>query len=169
MRVVWRGGDASTFDVPVPVGSFSALSGHKEMEARVLDLARAGRSDEAIAAELTAAGHRSPMRDRVLPSTVRNIRLQHGILQKRSQSHPRRVPGCLTVPRLAAQLDVTAHWIYDRIHNGTIATARDERTGLHLFPDHPSTLAKLQKLRAGKIERLAFDTQTAPGGGHQDA
>ncbi len=79
LRVVWRGGDASTFDVPVSVGSFSALSGHKEMEARVLDLARAGRSDEAIAAELTAAGHRSPMRDRVLPSTVRNIRLQHGI------------------------------------------------------------------------------------------
>jgi len=169
MRVVWRGSDASTFDVPVPVGSLAALSGHKEMEARVLDLARAGRSDEAIAVELTATGHRSPMRDRVLPSTVRNIRLQHGILQKRSQSHPRRVPGCLTVPRLAAQLDVTAHWIYDRIHNGTIAIARDERTGLYLFPDNPRTLAELQKLRAGEIRRLAFDTQTAPGGGHQDA
>jgi len=169
MRIVWRGGDASALDVPVSVGSLAALSGHKEMEARILDLARAGRSDEAIADELTAAGHRSPMRDRVLPSTVRNIRLQHGILQKRSQSHPRRVPGYLTVPRLAAQIDVTAHWIYDRIHNGTIAIARDERTGLYLFPDHPSTLAELQKLRAGKIERLAFDTQTAPGAGHQDA
>jgi len=169
MRLVWRGGDASTFDVPVPVGSLAALSGHKEMEARVLDLARAGCNDEAIAVELTAAGHRSPMRDRVLPSTVRNIRLQHGILQKRSQSHPRRVPGYLTIPRLAAQLDVTAHWIYDRIHNGTIAIARDERTGLYLFPDNPRTLAELQKLRAGEIERLAFDTQMAPGGGHQDA
>ncbi len=169
MRLVWRGGDASTFDVPVPVGSLAALSGHKEMEARVLDLARAGCNDEAIAVELTAAGHRSPMRDRVLPSTVRNIRLQHGILQKRSQSHPRRVPGYLTIPRLAAQLDVTAHWIYDRIHNGTIAIARDERTGLYLFPDNPGTLAELQKLRAGEIERLAFDTQMAPGGGHQDA
>ena len=169
MRIVWRGGDASALDVPVPVGSLAALSRHKEMEDRILDLARAGRSDEAIAGELTAAGHRSPMRDRVLPSTVRNIRLQHGILQKRSQSHPRCVPGCLTVPRLAAQLDVTAHWIYDRIHNGTIAVARDERTGLYLFPDHPNTLAELQKLRVGEIERLAFDTKMAPGEEHQDA
>lgn len=169
MRIVWRGGDASALDVPVPVGSLAALSRHKEMEDRILDLARAGRSDEAIAGELTAIGHRSPMRDRVLPSTVRNIRLQHGILQKRSQSHPRRVPGCLTVPQLAAQLDVTAHWIYDRINNGTIAIARDERTGLYLFPDHPNTLAKLQELRAGEIERLAFDAKMAPGEGHQDA
>jgi len=153
----------------VPVGSLAALSRHKEMEDRILDLARAGRSDEAIAGELTAIGHRSPMRDRVLPSTVRNIRLQHGILQKQSQSHPRRVPGCLTVPQLAAQLDVTAHWIYDRINNGTIAIARDERTGLYMFPDHPNTLAKLQELRAGEIERLAFDAKMAPGEGHQDA
>jgi len=79
------------------------------------------------------------------------------------------VPGCLTVPRLAAQLDVTAHWIYDRIHNGTIAIARDKRTGLYLFPNNPGTLAELQKLRAGEIRRLAIHTQMAPGGGHQDA
>ena len=87
------------------------------MQARILDLARAGCNDEAIAAELTAAGHRSPMRDRVLPSTVRGIRLRHGLLQKRSQSHLRRVPGHLTIPQLAAQLGATTHWTYDRIHN----------------------------------------------------
>jgi hypothetical protein len=47
VRVVWRGGDASTVDVPVPVGSLAALSGHKEMAARVLDLARTGCNDDA--------------------------------------------------------------------------------------------------------------------------
>jgi len=159
MRLVWRGGDASALDVPVPVGTLAALSRHEELEARILELARAGHSDEAIAAELTAAGHRSPMCMRVLPSTVRIIRLRHGILLKRSQSHPRRLPGRLTIPQLAAQLGVSAHWIYDRVHNGTIAITRDERTGLYLFPDAPGTLDGLQKLRAGELDRIAFDTE----------
>jgi Recombinase/Recombinase zinc beta ribbon domain len=159
LRLVWRGGDASAFDVAVPVGSLVALSRHEELEARILELARAGRGDAAAAAELTAAGHRSPMRERVLPSTVRVIRLRHGVLLKRSQSHPRRLPGRLTVPQLAAQLGVSAHWIYDRIHNGTIAIARDEHTGLYLLPDAPGTLERLQKLRAGELGRIEFDTE----------
>ncbi len=151
VRIVWRGGDASVLDIPAAVGSLAALARHAELEARVLELARAGHSDEAIAAKLTADGHRSPMRDRVLPSTVRIIRLRHGILLKRSQSHPRRLPGRLTIPQLAAQLGVSAHWIYDHLHNGTIAIARDEHTGLYLFPDARGTLDRLQKLRAGEL------------------
>src|SRR5689334_17389242 len=115
VRIVWRGGDASEVDTPAAVGSLAALSRHAELEARILELARAGRGDEAIAAELTADGHRSPMRERVLASTVRIIRLRHGVLLKRSQSHPRRLPGRLTIPQLAAQLGVRAHWIYDRV------------------------------------------------------
>jgi hypothetical protein len=90
---------------------------------------------------------------------IQIIRLRHGILLKRSQSHPRRLPGRLTIPQLAAQLEVSAHWIYDRVHNGTIAITRDERTGLYLFPDTPGTLDGLQKLRAGELDRIAFDTE----------
>jgi DNA invertase Pin-like site-specific DNA recombinase len=159
MRLVWRGGDASALDVPVAVGSLAALSRHEELEARILELARAGHGDAAIAAELTIAGHRSPMRERVLPSTVQIIRLRHGVLLKRSQSHPRHVPGRLTIPQLAAQLGVSAHWIYDRIHNGTIAATRDEHTGLYLFPDEPGTLNGLRKLRDGELDRIALDTE----------
>src|SRR5215211_6631167 len=161
VRIVWRGGDVSTFDVSVSVGSLAALSRNKEMQARILELARAGGSDEAIAAELSAAGHRSPTREQVLPSTVRGIRLRLGLLRARSQSHPRRVPGCLTIPQLAAQLRVSAHWIYDRIHNGTIAIARNIPTGLYLFPDTPATLTGLQKLKAGEVEQIAFGAETA--------
>ena len=161
VRIVWRGGDVSTFDVSVSVGSLAALSRNKEMQARILELARAGGSDEAIAAELSAAGHRSPTREQVLPSTVRGIRLRLGLLRSRSQSHPRRVPGCLTIPQLAAQLRVSAHWIYDRIHNGTIAIARNIPTGLYLFPDTPATLTGLQKLKAGEVEQIAFGAETA--------
>src|SRR4051812_50032664 len=88
---------------------------------------------------------------------------------KRSQSHPRHVPGRLTIPQLAAQLGVSAHWIYDRVHNGAIAITRDEHTGLYLFPDAPSTLDRLQKLRAGELERLDFDTELGSSGGKQKA
>ncbi len=63
MRVVWRGGDASVFDVAVSVGSLSALSRHEEMEKRVLECANAGQNDTEIAAELSAAGLRSPIVD----------------------------------------------------------------------------------------------------------
>jgi DNA invertase Pin-like site-specific DNA recombinase len=160
VRIVWRGGDASEADIPAAVGSLTALSRHEDLEARILELARAGHGDDAaIAAELTADGHRSPMREQVLPSTVQIIRLRHGVMLKRSQSHPRHVPGRLTIPQLAAQLGVSAHWLYDRVHTGTIAITRDEHTGLYLFPDAPSTLDRLQKLRAGELERLAFDTE----------
>jgi hypothetical protein len=161
VRIVWRGGDASTFDVSVSVGSLAALSRNKEMQARILELARAGHSDEVIAAELSAAGHRSPMREQVLPSTVRGIRLRHGVLHSHSQSHPRRVPGWLTIPQLAARLRVSAHWIYDRVHNGTITIARNVSTGLYLFPDTPTTLTGLQKLRAGAVEQIASGAETA--------
>jgi DNA invertase Pin-like site-specific DNA recombinase len=161
MRIVWRGGDASVFDVPATVGSLSALSRHEEMEIRVLEGARASQNDAEIAAELSAAGFRSPMRKQVLPSTVRGIRLRHGILQVRSQSHPRRIPGYLTIPQLAARLGVTKYWIYDRIHNGTIVVLRDEGSGLYLFPDTPDTLTDLQKLRTGEVEQLTFQAELA--------
>jgi DNA invertase Pin-like site-specific DNA recombinase len=161
MRIVWRGGATSEATVPVTVGSLADLSRSGEMEADIIARARAGESDQAIAAALTAAGHRSPQRDTVLRSTVQAIRLRHGILHKPSQSHQRRIPGCLTVSQLTVRLGVTTHWIYDRIHNGTIAIAPDAQTGLYLFPDVPRTLSAFRKLKAGKLERLTFGPRSA--------
>jgi hypothetical protein len=156
-RIVWRGGEATALDIPVTVGSMVDLSCGEEMERRIVKLARAGRSDDYIADRLTAEGFRSPMRPGLIVSTVKGIRLRHGILQLARQSHPRQIDGYLTVPQLARAVGVTLHWIYDRIHNGTIALARDARTKLYLFPDKPATLAALRKLKAGKLKLLTFD------------
>ena len=82
MRIVWRGGATSAATVPITVGSLADISRSREMEADIIARARAGESDQAIAAALTAAGHRSPQRDSVLRSTVQAIRLRHGILHK---------------------------------------------------------------------------------------
>jgi hypothetical protein len=92
----------------------------------------------------------------VLPSTVRTIRLKHRIFQVRSQSHPRRIPGFLTISQIAAALDITPHWIYDRIHNGTIDVVKDPKTRLFLFPDQPDTIEQFKQLKAGILQNLHF-------------
>lgn len=156
VRIVWRGGATTTQLVPIRVGTLAHLSGAEEMERLIVELSQSGKLDDEIAAYLTGLGHRSPMSEQVLPSTVQIIRLRHGIILKRSQSHPRRISGYLTVPQVAQQLACSLHWVYDRIHNGTIQLTKEAKTGLYLFPDQPETLARLQDLIAGKIQHLRF-------------
>jgi len=155
-RVVWKGGETTTADVAITVGSWSLLSGSGEMEGTILDMARQGRTDEEIARCLTDRGHHSPRHTTVLPSTVRFVRLRHRLLRDRRQSHPRHIPGFLTVPQLIEKLKLERSWIYDRIHNGTIQVALDAGRKLYLFPDTPETLARFRQLRAGKLNSLRF-------------
>jgi len=156
VRIVWRGGATSEREVEVPVGDLRRLSRAAEMEARILEMAGSAMPDDQIAAALTAEGYRSPMSDHLLPSTVKGIRLRHKLMQKRSQSHPRSIPGHLTVPQLADRLQIGCHWIYDRIHNGTIAVRRDPATRLYLFPDTSDTLDSFRRLRVGELQSLQF-------------
>ena len=87
---------------------------------------------------------------------MRFVRLRHRLLRDRRQSHPRRIPGFLTVPQLIEKLNLERSWIYDRIHNGTIQVALDAERKLYLFPDTPETLARFRQLRAGKLNSLRF-------------
>jgi DNA invertase Pin-like site-specific DNA recombinase len=151
-RIVWRGGAITTQEIAVPVGALADLSNGAELERFVLAETASGLTDEAVAQRLTERGFRSPRDTVVLPSTVRIIRLRHGILRERRQSHPRRIAGSLTVSQLARVLAVTPHWLYDRIHNGTIPVTKDPATALYLFPDTPATLEQLTHL---KIEEQA--------------
>jgi Recombinase/Recombinase zinc beta ribbon domain len=162
-RIVWKGGETTTLVIPVPIGTFKDLAGAETMERMILERSTAGILDEAIAQELTDLGYRSPMGLVVLPSTVKGIRLKHGIFQKRSQSHPRRIEGALTISQIATALDIDPHWIYDRIHNGTIQVDKDPITRLFLFPDSPTTLEQFRHLHSGKFQNLRFSR------GHQDA
>jgi DNA invertase Pin-like site-specific DNA recombinase len=154
VRIVWRGADTTSFDVPVVVASIARLSGADEMERIALELFHRGRSDEEIAAELTQRGHRSPRELAVLPSTVRTIRWKHGLRRPRPGSRPRRVPGKLTVPQLVKVLDVPLHWVYQRIERGDIQIALDSERKLYLFPDTPEAIAQLKKLKAGRIQSV---------------
>jgi DNA invertase Pin-like site-specific DNA recombinase len=162
LRVVWRGGATTQSNVAVNVGSFADLSAAKEMEETIERMAREGQSDQAIADQLTSQGHRSPMAATVLVSTVRNVRISKGILQRQSQSHPRRVAGFLTIPQLAEKLGVSRSWIHDRIRAGTIKVEKDAKAKCYLFPDTPEILAELRSIITVLKKKLGCRK------GHQD-
>jgi DNA invertase Pin-like site-specific DNA recombinase len=156
-RIVWKGGETTTFQARITVGSFYRLSSAAEMEKTIIDLSQQGQTDEQIAQYLTSLGYSSPKNPKaVLTSTVRIIRQKHRIHPRRKQAQPRRVPGCLTIPQIAQALSVTPHWIYHHIRSAKITIMKDHETGLYLFPDHPETLERFQQLKAGKIKNLCF-------------
>jgi hypothetical protein len=156
VRIVWRGGEVTECVIPIPVGSLAELSTGQELEARVLQLHKAGKSDDVIARELSAGGFRSPLHQELLVSTVKGLRLKHRCFITQHQSHPRHVVDSLTVTQLAHRLGLSVHWLYDRIHNGQIQIQKDPATHLFLFPDHPSTLERLTQFRAGHLQHVGF-------------
>jgi hypothetical protein len=64
------------------------------------------------------------------------------------------------VPQLAQRLNLTPHWIYDRIKNGSIQVNKDAATGLYLFADTRTTLEALSALQSGKRAQVSFDMAT---------
>lgn len=155
-RIVWRGREVTECEIPIAVHALTALSSGQELERRIVALHTAGKSDAAIAQELTAAGLRSPKGFVVLPSTVQIVRLKQRLFVTRHQSHPRQVSGFLTVPQLTRTLGVPSPWLYDRINKGRIHLQKDPVSGRYLFPDHPSTLEQLAQLRDGHLHHLGF-------------
>src|SRR5207245_2200799 len=147
-RIIWRGGETTTCEVPVAVGALTDLPTAYEMAQQIRVLFAAGTSDDEIARQLTQHGERSPSRPPVLPSTGKASRLHLGVIRNRTQSHPRRIAGYLTVPQLAKALGITPHWVYHQIQRGTVVIQRDAQTRLSLFPDCPETLEAFGQLRA---------------------
>ena len=155
-RIVWRGGETTTLEVPVAVAALRDLPTAHEMAQQIRVLFAEGKSDEEMARQLTQQGYRSPSRTDVLPSTVQGIRLKLDLMRNRSQSHPRQVAGYLTVPQLAQALAINPQWVYYQIKRGTVAITRDGATGLYLFPDAPETLEAFRQLRSGQRTELRY-------------
>ena len=78
------------------------------------------------------------------------------ILHNENLAHPHVIPGYLRPYQLAKRLQIRAHWLYDRIRNGTIQISKDPDYRTYLFPDKPETLRKFRQLLNGKINHLAF-------------
>jgi hypothetical protein len=151
VRIVWRGGATTELTVMMPVNALAALPRHAEMEQRVCELAARGLYDEEIAQMLTAEGHRSPWRGaEVLPSTVRGIRLRHGMKTARQRTRWPAVPGCLTVVQLAERLRIPQKWIHTQLRRGALR-AIHEASGRYLFPDTQPAMQAVRQLRERRI------------------
>lgn len=155
-RLVGKGGDTTTFALPLTVGSRAELSSAQALEQRLLTLHAAGKSDQEIAEPLTAAGFRAPQRPSVLRSPVQILRLKPRVFITHSQSHPRRIAGFLPVSQLARGRDLSVQWLSARITNGHSQIQQDPTTGLYWFPAHPTTLERLKQRRAGHLQQVGF-------------
>jgi len=160
VRIVWRGGAVSEEQVEPRVYALHALSRGDDMQARILELARQGLTDTEVAEVLTGEGYRSPRCSHVLARTVQVFRQRHRVLRGASRTHPRHIPGWLTMAELARQVQVPRCWIERRIWNGTIAVARDAAAKRYLFPDTEETIAALQRLKSGQADHLDFAPNT---------
>ena len=120
----------------------------------MLELARQGLTDVEAAEVLTTEGYRSPRAKQVLPRTVQNFRHRHRVLRGASRTHPRHIPGWLTMAELARRLQVNRCWIERRIHDGTIRIIRDNEAKRYLFPDTEATIVALQQLKSGKTDHI---------------
>jgi hypothetical protein len=156
-RIVWKGGQTTEAVIPVTVGKLRNLPFTPEMEDIILKLSQQGKTDQEIAQDLTESGFTSPRNTQgVLPSTVQTIRLKHRSLQQHHQSHPRQIPGYLTISQIAPKIGVTVDWLYHLISIGKIKIIKNNLTGLYLFPDQPETLDLLLQLKAGSVQNLNF-------------
>src|SRR5919206_199737 len=156
VRIVWRGGEVSELQVEPAVHALHALARGAEMQARLLELAQQGIADAAIADLLTREGHRSARCRYVPVRTVQIVRQRHRVLRGASRTHPRHLPGWLTIAELARQLQVSRSWIDRRIRDGTIAISRDAAAKRYLFPDTEDSKAALQGLKSGEAHHLDF-------------
>jgi DNA invertase Pin-like site-specific DNA recombinase len=154
VRIVWRGGATTELTVMMPVNSLAALPRYAEMERRICELATKGLYDDQIVRILADEGHRSPWRGTaVLPSTVRGIRLRHGIKAVHRQTRWPPVKGCLTVTQLAERLHIPTKWIHTQLRRGAIR-AIHEPSGRYLFPDTKPALLAIRQLREHRIKAV---------------
>jgi len=169
VRIVWRGGAVSELEVKRRVNTIERLARGAEMRESTLELARAGLTDEEIAATLTAQGHRSPdCADRVLPVTVQRIRLGAGVKVPKQRTRWDHPPGVITANELAAKLGIPVNWLYVQIRSGRLLLNR-QPNGAHLFRDTPAVVDAVQKLRAHAIGLLDLRINQPHNRGHRNA
>jgi DNA invertase Pin-like site-specific DNA recombinase len=153
LRIIWKGGEATTAVLQVPAASWSNVANATDVEEAIIQLSREGKSDQEIAKELAARGYRSTRTSGFSAHMVLRIRLRRRVLHDRTRSR-RSVPGYMTVTQLAERLKTAPHRIYERIYDGRIAVTRDPRSKMYLFPDEPRMIKLIQRLLAGKVQKV---------------
>ena len=107
-----------------------------------------------------AAGVSFPQRPQVLPSTVKTMRLKHGLMQQRHQSHPRWIAGYLTVPQLAQRLGGLPIGSMTGSRMGRFSSTKIRPRACTCF-QMSRRLEQLQQLQAGMCTQVSMRAPTA--------
>ena len=119
IRIVWKGGDWTTTVIELPVVTYAEMDNGEELAAEVLRRSRAGQSDQKIAAELTAAGYHSPLKQRLSVASVGRIRTRHGVLARKAEFLRHGLPGWLSLGQAVTRLGEHTSWAYYLIRQGS--------------------------------------------------
>ncbi len=161
VRIVWVGGDTTTTEHAVPVLTYAELSSHDALVAEVTRRARAGQTDEVIAAELTAAGFHAPLSEGLSAGSVGRIRQKHGVVSRRAELRRDGCPGWLTLGQVASRIGEHTAWMYHVIHAGRLVVEKDPVYQVYLFPDNKTTLARVKELARGKRRLLTIQPRAS--------
>ena len=150
VRIIWKGSDWTTATLPLPVGTYAAMSNGQELIAEVLRRAHAGQSDRQIAADLTAAGYHAPLKAHLSAQSVALIRQRHGVANRRTEFRRHGLPGWITIGQAAKRLGEHSGWAYQLIRQKRLVLTRDPEIGLYLVRDNKKVLKQLKGLLRGE-------------------
>src|SRR5262249_7169696 len=145
-----KGGDWTTVSLVLPVVRYAEMTNGDALIAEVLRRARAGHTDQQIAAELTAAGYHAPLKKGLSAGSVYRLRQKHGVCGRKPTFRQRGLTGWITLGQAVTPLGEHIAWAYHLIRQKRLVISRDAEIGLYLVRDNKKTLKELQALLRGK-------------------
>jgi DNA invertase Pin-like site-specific DNA recombinase len=157
VRIIWKGGNWTTSEVPLPVVTYAEMANGEALVSEVLRRARAGQSDKQIATELTAAGYHAPLKQRLSVHSIVRIRQQHGVYGRKIEFFRRGLAGWITLGQATQRLGEHKAWAYYLIRKKRLLIERDLEIGLYLVRDNKKVLKQLKELLSGERFSLTLD------------
>ncbi len=157
VRVIWKGGNWTAADVPLPVATYAAMANGDALISEVLRRTRAGQSDKQIAAELTAAGYHAPRKKPLSVHSIERMRQQHGVHSPKTEFLLHGLAGWITLGQATQRLGEHMAWANTLNLNKRLLIERDPEIGLYLVRDNKKVLKQLKELLCGERFSLTLD------------
>ena len=161
VRIVWKGGDWTTAVLELPVVTYAEMANGEHLVCEVLQRARAGQSDEQIAAEMTAADYHAPLKKCLSVDSVVRIRQQHGVYSRKTEFLRHGLAGWITLGQAVERLGEHKSWAYYLIRKKRLLIDRDPEIGLYLVRDDKRVLKQLKALLRGERLSLTLERRSS--------
>jgi DNA invertase Pin-like site-specific DNA recombinase len=156
-RIVWLSGCYTDHEALTSIHSEKDVTGYADMLKRLHEMWQQRRSDQYIAAQLTAEGFHTARSPKVSPISVRKMRLKHNWYSPYAQLlGSDQVDGKLTVNGMAKALEVDESVVYRYIYAKEIPPERishETLTGIYLITPDDEFITRLKDRLAKRRKR----------------